>query len=157
MHRRSVGLAGADIVIADNLASHKVAGVRQAIKARGASLWFLRPYSPDQNPIEQAFATAQAVRSFAARVPERERHCGPPLALLSAASHKPNARTSSPTQATTHTQCDSALLMCATQGAQSPGAPSLLHQARRISFRSPTLMVMPRGRESLTNAADHLI
>src|SRR5215469_17832186 len=39
-----------DIVIADNLASHKVAGVREAIEARGASLWFLPPYSPDLNP-----------------------------------------------------------------------------------------------------------
>jgi transposase len=45
-----------DIVIADNLSSHKVAGVREAIEARGASLWFLPAYSPDLNPIEQAFA-----------------------------------------------------------------------------------------------------
>jgi transposase len=45
-----------DIVIADNLASHKVAGVREAIEARGASLLFLPPYSPDLNPIEQVFA-----------------------------------------------------------------------------------------------------
>jgi transposase len=45
-----------DIVIADNLASHKVAGVRQAIEQRGASLRFLPPYSPDLNPIEQALA-----------------------------------------------------------------------------------------------------
>src|SRR5580658_2716345 len=45
-----------DIVIADNLSSHKVAGVREAIEARGASLRFLPAYSPDLNPIEQAFA-----------------------------------------------------------------------------------------------------
>jgi len=45
-----------DIVIADNLSSHKVAGVREAIEARGASLWFLPAYSPDLNPIEQVFA-----------------------------------------------------------------------------------------------------
>jgi len=45
-----------DVVIADNLASHKVAGVRDAIEARGASLLFLPPYSPDLNPIEQVFA-----------------------------------------------------------------------------------------------------
>ena len=45
-----------DIVIADNLPSHKVAGVREAIEARSASLWFLPPYSPDLNPIEQVFA-----------------------------------------------------------------------------------------------------
>ena len=45
-----------DIVIMDNLGSHKAAAVRQPIKAAGARLWFLPPYSPDLNPIEQAFA-----------------------------------------------------------------------------------------------------
>ena len=45
-----------DIVIMDNLGSHKVRGLRQMIKAAGARLWFLPPYSPDLNPIEQAFA-----------------------------------------------------------------------------------------------------
>ena len=39
-----------------NLGSHRVAGVREAIEARGASLLFLPPYSPDLNPIEQVFA-----------------------------------------------------------------------------------------------------
>lgn len=64
-------LAVGDIVIADNLASHKVAGVRQAIEARGAGLWFLPPYSPDLNPIEQAFAKLkQFVRSAAPRTRE---------------------------------------------------------------------------------------
>ena len=45
-----------DIVILDNLGSHKAKAVRQAIHAAGARLWFLPPYSPDLNPIEQAFA-----------------------------------------------------------------------------------------------------
>ena len=45
-----------DIVILDNLGSHKVAGVKQAIEARGAELVYLPPYSPDLNPIEQVFA-----------------------------------------------------------------------------------------------------
>ncbi|OCJ08532.1 transposase [Rhizobium sp. AC27/96] len=45
-----------DIVVMDNLGSHKVAAIRQIIKAAGARLWFLLPYSPDLNPIEQAFA-----------------------------------------------------------------------------------------------------
>jgi transposase len=49
-------LSPGDIVVADNLASHKVAGVRNAIEGRGASLMFLPPYSPDLNPIEQVFA-----------------------------------------------------------------------------------------------------
>ncbi|MET4689251.1 IS630 family transposase [Sinorhizobium fredii] len=45
-----------DIVIMDNLGSHKSAAVRQIVTAAGARLWFLPPYSPDLNPIEQAFA-----------------------------------------------------------------------------------------------------
>jgi putative transposase len=45
-----------DIVVMDNLGSHKSVAVRQAIQAAGARLWFLPPYSPDLNPIEQAFA-----------------------------------------------------------------------------------------------------
>ena len=45
-----------DIVIMDNLGSHKSKAVRTAIKTAGARLWFLPPYSPDLNPIEQAFA-----------------------------------------------------------------------------------------------------
>ena len=45
-----------DIVVLDNLGSHKSAAVRQLVKQAGARLWFLPPYSPDLNPIEQAFA-----------------------------------------------------------------------------------------------------
>lgn len=45
-----------DIVVMDNLGSHKSAAIRNAIRAAGARLWFLPPYSPDLNPIEQAFA-----------------------------------------------------------------------------------------------------
>ena len=44
-------LSPGDIVVLDNLASHKVAGVREAIENRGAVLRFLPPYSPDLNPI----------------------------------------------------------------------------------------------------------
>lgn len=40
----------------DNLGSHKSTAIRHAIKAAGARLWFLPPYSPDLNPIEQAFS-----------------------------------------------------------------------------------------------------
>jgi transposase len=57
-----------DIVVLDNLGSHKVAGVREAIEARSASLVYLPPYSPDLNPIEQAFAKLKALlRKIAAR------------------------------------------------------------------------------------------
>lgn len=45
-----------DIVVMDNLGSHKSAAIRHMIRAAGARLWFLPPYSPDLNPIEQAFA-----------------------------------------------------------------------------------------------------
>lgn len=61
-------LSPGDIVILDNLASHKVAGVRDAIEACGANLVYLPPYSPDLNPIEQAFAKLKALlRKIAAR------------------------------------------------------------------------------------------
>jgi len=49
-------LAPGDIVIMDNLGSHKGKAVRNAIRAAGAKLFFLPPYSPDLNPIEQVFA-----------------------------------------------------------------------------------------------------
>jgi len=49
-------LAPGDIVILDNLGSHKGKAARAAIRARGAHLIFLPPYSPDLNPIEQLFA-----------------------------------------------------------------------------------------------------
>lgn len=45
-----------DIVVMDNLSSHKVKGVQAAIQAKGAELRYLPPYSPDFNPIEQVFA-----------------------------------------------------------------------------------------------------
>ena len=45
-----------DIVVMDNLGSHKAAAIREMIQAAGARLWYLPPYSPDLNPIEQTFA-----------------------------------------------------------------------------------------------------
>jgi transposase len=57
-----------DIVVLDNLSSHKVEGVRAAIEAAGAELRYLPPYSPDLNPIEQIFAKLKALlRKAAAR------------------------------------------------------------------------------------------
>jgi len=55
-----------DIVVMDNLPSHKVDGVRQAIKAAGAFLLYLPPYLPDLNPIELAFAKLKALLRKAA-------------------------------------------------------------------------------------------
>jgi transposase len=57
-----------DVVVLDNLAAHRVDGVRQAIRAAGASILYLPPYSPDLNPIEQLFAKLKALlRKAAAR------------------------------------------------------------------------------------------
>ena len=55
-----------DIVICDNLGSHKVSGVREAIEACGASLLYLPPYSPDLNPIELAFSKLKRLLRSAA-------------------------------------------------------------------------------------------
>ena len=55
-----------DIVILDNLGSHKGEAVRQAIRAAGARLLFLSPYSPDLNPIEQVFARLKTLLRKAA-------------------------------------------------------------------------------------------
>lgn len=54
-------LSPGDIVVWDNLSSHQVAGVREAIEAVGATLKPLPPYSPDFNPIEQVFAKLKAL------------------------------------------------------------------------------------------------
>jgi len=57
-----------DVVILDNLSSHKSAGVRQAIEQTGARLVYLPPYSPDLNPIELAFSKLKwLLRSAAER------------------------------------------------------------------------------------------
>lgn len=57
-----------DLVIMDNLATHKVAGVRQAIEKAGARLEYLPPYSPDFNPIENMWSKVkQSLRSQAPR------------------------------------------------------------------------------------------
>jgi transposase len=57
-----------DVVILDNLPAHKGSAVREAVEAAGARLLFLPPYSPDFNPIENAFAKLKALlRKAAAR------------------------------------------------------------------------------------------
>ena len=60
-----------DIVVMDNLSSHKVTGVRAAIEGASAALQYLPPYSPDFNPIEQVFAKLKTLlRSTQARTLE---------------------------------------------------------------------------------------
>jgi transposase len=61
-----------DIVVMDNLSSHKVEGVREAIEGAGARLEYLPPYSPDLNPIEQAFSKLKSkLRTWGGRIMER--------------------------------------------------------------------------------------
>lgn len=59
-------LSRGDIVVMDNLYSHKDQPIRQAIRAAGAKLFFLPPYSPDLNPIEQVFAKLKTLLRKAA-------------------------------------------------------------------------------------------
>lgn len=60
-----------DIVVMDNLSSHKVEGVQKAIESAGAQLRYLPPYSPDLNPIEQVFSKLKTLlRKTAARTVE---------------------------------------------------------------------------------------
>jgi transposase len=56
-----------DIVVLDNLSSHKVTGVESAIRAAGATLLYLPPYSPDFNPIEKFFSKLKALLRKAAK------------------------------------------------------------------------------------------
>src|SRR5215208_51913 len=58
-----------EVVIMDNLPAHKAAGVREAIEKAGATLKFLPPYSPEFNPIENAFSKLKALlRAKAERI-----------------------------------------------------------------------------------------
>lgn len=60
-----------DLVVMDNLSSHKCAGVREAIERAGARLLYLPPYSPDFNPIEQVFSKLKALlRKYSERTVE---------------------------------------------------------------------------------------
>jgi transposase len=64
-------LSPRDIVVMDNLSSHKGSRVKQLIEATGATLLYLPPYSPDLNPIEPAFSKIkQLLRSAAHRTME---------------------------------------------------------------------------------------
>jgi transposase len=87
-------LTKGDVVIMDNLSAHKSKAAEKTIKARGAWVLFLPPYSPDLNPIEMAFAKlkahlrARAVRTIDALWQEIGSICDP--------SHLQNAKTTSP-------------------------------------------------------------
>ena len=69
-HSLALTFSEGDIVILDNLPAHKAKRARDVIKAAGAILLFLPPYSPDFTPIKQAFAEIKAFLSKAARTVE---------------------------------------------------------------------------------------
>lgn len=61
-------LQGGEIVVLDNLSSHKVSRVVELVESAGAEVWYLPPYSPDLNPIEKMWSKVkQVLRSVAAR------------------------------------------------------------------------------------------
>jgi transposase len=66
-----------DIVVMDNLPAHKADGIRRAIGTAGCTLLYLRPYSPDFNPIENAFSKLKAL--LRARAERPSTSCGTPL------------------------------------------------------------------------------
>jgi transposase len=78
-----------DTVILDNLSSHKVTGVEKAIRATGATLLYLPPYSPDLNPIEKFFPNSR--RCTATSTPS-----GRKSERYSTRSPRANAQTTSP-------------------------------------------------------------
>ena len=91
-----------DIVVMDNLSSHKGPAVRAAIEAAGAHLLYLPPYSPDFNPIENAFAKLKALLRKAAErtVDGLWDTIGSLIDLFLISSSRRNAHTTSPPQDT---------------------------------------------------------
>ena len=87
-----------DIVIIDNLGSHKGKAVRQAIRAAGAKLFFLPPYSPDLNPIEPSSPSSKPCSAKLQR--EQLRQLGGASATCSQPSLRRNAPITSSTQDT---------------------------------------------------------
>ena len=94
-------LKAGDMVILDNLSSHKSEKANAILKARGAWFLFLPPYSPDLNPIEMAFAKALLSLSKGSRPtcekprPEPSKHCGKPSGRSANSTHPTNAGTTS--------------------------------------------------------------
>ena len=83
-------LSQGDVVVMDNLSSHKGPRVEQLIKAAGAELRYLPPYSPDRNPIEKAYSKLKALPH--AKSPSEPSHA-------SSTHSKPAPKSSYPTNA----------------------------------------------------------
>jgi hypothetical protein len=91
-----------DIVVMDNLPAHKVTDIRTMIEAAGARLLYLPPYSPDFNPIENAFSK---LRTLCAKPPPAASPTyGTRSAPPSISSHRPGAQTTSPPQDTSRNE-----------------------------------------------------
>ena len=89
-------LAPGSILVIDNLGSHKGRRVRQLLKAAGIKLFFLPPYSPDLNPIEEMFAKLK--RLLRKDTSEPSRPHGDASETCSITSAQPNAQTTSEAQ-----------------------------------------------------------
>ncbi len=87
-----------DVVVMDNLSSHKRPRLRQMVEAAGAQLRYVPPYSSDFNPIENAFAKSRRSCAKPPRAPSTA--FGQPSAGSSTSSHPPNAPTTSWPRAT---------------------------------------------------------
>ena len=85
-----------DVVILDNLSAHKSPVAEQAIRAKGAWILFLPPYSPDLNPIEMAFAKLKSICVAERSGPSTP--SGKQSAKSAICSSPPNAETISPPQ-----------------------------------------------------------
>ncbi len=94
-------LCPGDIVVMDNLSSHKGLNVQAMIKAAGARLLYLPPYSPDLNPIETCSPRSRRCSEKRPRGPLIL--CGPPSGASSTTSRRQSARTCSPPQDTIQT------------------------------------------------------
>jgi len=98
-------LAPGDVVVLDNLAAHKVDGVRQALAAAGAALLFLPPYSPDLSngsrfrSSRSSSCSPSSKPCCATSRPGPRRSCGTPSAASSAPCRRANAPTTSATAA----------------------------------------------------------
>ena len=90
-------LSPGDVVVMDNLGSHKGQAVRRLIRAAGGKLFFLPRYSPDLNPIEQVFSKLKTLCAKPIRA--QSRTPGAASAISSTASPHRNAPTISPTPA----------------------------------------------------------
>jgi hypothetical protein len=97
-------LAAGDVVIMDNLSSHKRVGVREAIEAAGATLLFLPPYSPDLNPIETRSPSSNGCSRARRNAPSM--HCGTPADDSSIDSPNTSAATTFATAATAMLKSD---------------------------------------------------